>query len=80
MNIMKNDLYKKSICGLFVSGAVIIYGVIIFCKTFSFDLNTLLYAIKNLLITGIIFGILGAKIGEIIDCAYIKKNKKILTK
>ena len=69
---MENSSYKISICGLFASSAVIIYGII-FCRTFSFDLITVLYALKNLLLAGFIFGFLGLKIGEIIDYSLVKK-------
>lgn len=70
---MENSSHKISICGLFASSAVIIYGIIIFCRTFSFDLITVLYALKNLLLAGFIFGFLGLKIGEIIDYSLVKK-------
>ncbi len=73
---MENSSYKISICGLFASSAIIVYGVIIFYRTFSFDLTTVLYALKNLSIAGFIFGFLGLKIGEIVDYSIIKKNKK----
>lgn len=72
---MENGSYKISICGLFASSAVIVYGIIIFYRTFSFDLITVLYALKNLLIAGFIFGVLGLKIGEIIDSSFIKNKK-----
>lgn len=73
---MENSSFKKSICGLFASSAIIVYGIIIFYRTFSFDLVTVLYALKNLLLAALIFGFLGLKIGEIIDYSYFKKNKK----
>lgn len=70
---MDNGSYKMYISGLLASSAVIIYGFIIFYRTFSFDLITVLYALKNLLFAGVIFGFLGLKIGEIIDYSLIKK-------
>ena len=73
---MENSSYKIIICGLFASSAIIIYGTIIFYKTFSFDLITVLYALKNIVLTSFIFGFLGLKIGEIVDNSFIKKNKK----
>ena len=73
---MENSSYKISICGLFASSAIIVYGVIIFYRTFSFDLTTVLYALKNLSIAGFIFNILRLKIGEIVEYYIKKKNKK----
>ena len=70
---MENSSYKTSICGLFASSAIIIYGIIIFCRTFSFDLVTVLYALKNLLFAGSVFGFLGLKIGELVDYSLVKK-------
>lgn len=73
---MENSSYKIIICGLFASSAIIIYGTIIFYRTFSFDLITVLYALKNIVLTSFIFGFLGLKIGEIVDYSFINKNKK----
>lgn len=77
---MENNSYQTNICGLFATSAIIIYGTIIFYKTFSFDMTTVLYALKNLLFTGLIFGFLGFKIGKIIDYSYSKRIKNIKNK
>ncbi len=60
-------MYSKELSVLWTSVAIVVFGTIVFCTSFSIDAETVKFTIIKILPYSLVLGIMGYIVGKILD-------------